>query len=214
MFEGIERGWNLIKASIRVFNHHPSFIIPILVVWVIYGSVILYLDYGLNWDLFTPAQTLLIIIGAIFLFAFLLSFSCSTLLGLIQQIESEEKASLSKAFSHTKAHLTEFATGFVLTTLAATVLYLPPAILFYLSDELRIDFPNWLWIICIIYIAFAWSYTIYLEQMFGAELYLWNMRWEREIMKNPEKNLEYLTAGLKSVEKPSLLDETPDLLEK
>lgn len=313
MFEGIENGLHLIKDSIRVFRHHPSFLIPLLIVWIVYGSVILYLQYGLNWDSFTATQVFLIIFGAIFIFAFLLSFSCSMLLELIQQIESGKKTSLLKAFTSTiaynlikmipliivwtiiwfillvlqaifskrgkrekrkftaenaartlaghggsfslsgaffeslqkgvrmivflilpamvwenlsfgkavkkgisvfRAHFTEFATGFVLTALAAIILFLPPSLLFYISDKAEVDFPAWVWTIAIIYIAFAWSYTIYLEQMFVAELYLWDMKWEREIRKNPAKNSEYLAGGLRSVERPRILDEVPDLLEK
>ena len=310
MFEGIKNGWDLIKDSIRVFNHHPKFLIPLLVVWIIYAQIILYLGYGLNWNALSAGQIFLLVFGIIFLFAFLLAFSCSVLLELIQQLESGEKMNLSKAFSHTlahnilkiipiiiiwtiiwfillilqaifseakerkkepltaenaaktlagyrtfslsgaffealgkgirmivflilpaiawenlslgkaikkgigvfKVHLSEFVTGFLLTWTVATIIFLPPGILFYISDELKIEFPTWVWIITIIYIAFAWSYSIYLEQMFTAELYLWNLKWEKQIEE--EKRLGKPLSRLRDVRRPSVLDEVPELLEK
>ena len=313
MFEGIKNSWDLIKDSIRVFKHYPKFLIPLLVVWLIYAPVILYLEYSFNWDALSVGQIFLFVSGIIFLFAFLLAFSCSVLLELIQQLESGQKMSLIKAFSHTlahnilkiipliiiwtiiwfilfilqaifskaekrkkgsftaenaaktlagyrnlflsraffeglekgirmiiflilpaiawenlsfgkafkkgigvfKTHLSEFVTGFVLTWAAAVIIFLPPAILFYISDQLEplgISFPTWVWIITIIYTAFAWSYSIYLEQMFTAELYLWHLKWERQIEE--EKRLGKPLSKLKDVRRPSVLDEVSDLLEK
>lgn len=310
MFEGIKNGWDLIKDSIRVFYYHPKFLIPLLITWLIYAPIILYLEYGFNWDTLSFGQTFLFVFGIIFLFAFLLAFSCSMLLELIQQLESGQRMSLGKAFSHTlahnilkitpiviiwtiiwfillilqaifskakeikkesftaenaaktlagyrtfslsraffkalekgvrmivflilpaiawenlsfgkaikkgigvfKAHLSEFVSGFVLTWAAAVIIFLPPGILFYISDELGITFPTWVWVVTIIYIAFAWSYAIYLEQMFTAELYMWNLKWEKQIEK--EKRLGKPLSKLRDVKRPSVLDEVPELLEK
>jgi len=104
MFQGIKNGWDLIKESIRVFNHHPKFLVPLLITWLIYAPIILYLKYGFNWDAYGGIQILWIVFGIIFLFAFLLSFSCSMLLELIQQLESGQKMNLAKAFGHTIGH--------------------------------------------------------------------------------------------------------------
>lgn len=310
MFEGIKNGWDLIKDSIRVFNHHPKFLIPLLITWLIYALIILYLEYGFNWDVLSTGQVFLFVFGIIFVFAFLLAFSCSVLLELIQQLESGQKMNLGKAFGYTlrrnilkitpiviiwtiiwfillilqaifskteereresftaknaaktlagygtfsisraffealekgvrmimflilpaiawenlsfgkaikkgimvfKVHLSEFVTGFVLTWAVAVIIFLPPGILFYISDKLEVAFPTWVWIITIIYIAFAWSYSIYLEQMFIAELYLWNLKWEKQIEE--EKRIGKPFSRLRDVRRPSLLDEIPELLEK
>lgn len=309
MFQGIKNGWDLIKESIRVFNRHPKFIVPLLITWLVYASIILYLKYWFNWNAFTGSQILLIVFGTVFVFAFLLAFSCSMLLELIQQLESGEQMSVVKSFAYTishnvirilplvliwtiiwfilliiqtlfskkkgkgekesisaenaaktlagyqsfsfsraffkalekgvrmviflilpgiawenlsfwqsvkkgfavfKAHLSEFVTGFVLTSAVTMIIFLPPAILFEIFDEAK--FPNWAWVTIIIYIAFAWSYSIYLEQMFTAELYLWNRKWEKEVAKAQQESRQIPT--LQEVSRPSILDEVYELVEK
>lgn len=310
MFQGIKNGWDLIKESIRVFNHHPKFLIPLLLTWAVYAPIVLYLKYSFNWDAYTTSQVFLIVFGVIFIFAFLLSFSCSMLLELIQQLESGQRMSVTKAFGYTLSHntirilpivfvwtiiwfillviqallskdkkrekesfsaenaaktlagyrsfslsraffealqkgvrmvvflilpaiawenlsfwqsvkkglavfrsnLSAFVTGFVLTGLAATIIFLPPALLFYISDELEVTFPGWVWVITIIYIAFGWSYSIYLEQFFTAELYLWNHKWEKEVVKAQQEGRPIPT--LNQVPRPSVLDDVHELVEK
>lgn len=308
MFQGVKNGWQLIKESVKVFNRHPKFIIPLLITWLVYAPIILYLKYWFNWDAYTSSQVFLIVFGIIFGFAFLLSFSCSMLLELIQQLESGKEMSVVSAFRYTlthntikilpivlvwtiiwfillviqallskdkkrekesfsaenaaktlagyqkfslskaffrvlekgvrmivflilpaiawenlsfwksvkkgiavfKSNLSAFTTGFVLTGLASAILFLPPAILFYISGEMEISFPEWVWLITIIYIAFAWSYSIYLEQMFTAELYLWNHKWEKEVAKAQSENKPI--PALNDIPRPSILDEVNDLL--
>lgn len=308
MFQGVKNGWQLINQSIKVFNRHPKFIIPLLITWLVYAPIVLYLEYWFNWDAYTSSQFFMIVFGIIFVFAFLLSFSCSMLLELIQQLESGKQMSVASAFGYTLSHnlikilpvvlvwtiiwfvlfaiqallskdkkrekelfsaknaaktlagyqkfslskaffkalekgirmvvflilpaitwenlsfwksakkgiavfksnLSTFVTGFVLTGLATAIIFLPPALLFYISGELEVSFPDWVWVITIIYIAFAWSYSIYLEQMFTAELYLWNYKWEKEVAKAQEENKPIPT--LNDIPRPSVLDEVNDLL--
>ena len=310
MFQGIKNGWDLIKESIKVFNHYPKFIIPLLLTWMVYAPIVLYLKYQFNWDAYTTPQVFLIVFGVIFVFAFLLSFSCSMLLELIQQLESGQKMSVVKAFWYTlghntirnlpivfvwtiiwfillviqvilskdkkrgsksfsaenaaktlagyksfsfsraffealqkgvrmvvflilpaiawenlsfwqsvkkglavfKANLSVFVTGFVLTGLAASIIFLPPALLFYISDKAELTLPSWVGVITIIYIAFGWSYSIYLEQMFTAELYLWNHKWEKEVAKAQQEGR--LIPTLNQVARPSILDDVHELVEK
>lgn len=310
MFQGIKNGWSLIKESVKVFNHHPKFIVPLLITWIIYAPIILYLKYWFNSDAYTTGQVFLIVFGVVFLFAFLLSFSCSMLLELIQQLESGNKMSVTKAFGYTlghntikilpivivwtiiwfillviqallskdkkrekesfsaenaaktlagygsfsfsraffealqkgvrmviflilpaivwenlgfwkatkrglgvfRSHLSVFVTGFVLTGLATAIVFLPPVLLFYISDKMEMAFPDWVWIVTIIYVAFAWSYSIYLEQMFIAELYLWNYKWEKEVAKAQQGGRPI--PSLKDISRPSVLDDVPDLINK
>lgn len=312
MFNGIKNGWDLIKESIKVFNHHPKFIIPLLITWLIYAPIILYLKYWFNWDVYTTPQVFMIVFGVILVFAFLLAFSCSMLFELIQHLEGGEKMSVMKAFWHTltqnaikivpivivwtiiwfillviqaalskkkgeksekesftaenaaktlagagkfslsaaffralqkgvrmiiflilpaiawenlgftkavkkglavfRTHLTEFATGFVLTGLAEAIIFLPPALLFTISGKAEITLPDYVWYLTIVYIAFAWSYTIYLEQMFTAYLYLWHIKWEREANKARKENKA--TPSMREVSRPSVLDDVNDLMNK
>ncbi|TSC54265.1 MAG: Uncharacterized protein LiPW31_188 [Microgenomates group bacterium LiPW_31] len=311
MFQGIKNGWDLIKESIRVFNHHPRFLVPLFITWLIYAPIILYLKYLFNWNAYTGIQILWILFGIIFIFAFLLSFSCSMLLELIQQLETGQRMSLTKALGYTlgqnilkiiplvfvwaiiwfiltiiqvllskkkresekepftaenaartlagfqrfslsraffkalekgvrmimflilpaiawenlgfwksvkkglavfQAHLSEFVTGFILTGVAAMFIFLPPAILFLISDKLEVSFPDSVWVATIIYIAFAWSYSIYLEQMFTAELYLWHLRWEKEVTK-AQREIRPIPS-MREVQRPSVLDEVHELIDK
>ena len=91
--------------------------------------------------------------------------------------------SFKRGLSILRQRVTEFISGYTLSYLAAVIVFLPPSIMFYMNGELKIDFPQWSWVVCIIYIGFAWSYTIYLEQMFTATLYLWQLKWESEVRK-------------------------------
>ena len=118
--------------------------------------------------------------------------------------------SLKRGMSIFKSRISEFVSGYTLSYLAGIIVFFPPFIMFYLSGKLKIDFPDWSWVICIIYIAFAWSYTIYLEQMFTAELYLWHMKWENEV-KLAEKEGRSIP-NFSIVERPSILDDKPDLI--
>jgi len=44
-----------------------------------------------------------------------------------------------------------------------------------------IVFPQSVWVGVIIYIGFAWSFCMYLEQMFTATLYLVHLKWEEAV---------------------------------
>lgn len=118
--------------------------------------------------------------------------------------------SIKRGLSILKMRTTDFLTGYGLSYLAGFIVFLPPSIMFYLSSKLNIEFPEWSWVACIIYIAFAWSYTIYLEQMFTAELFLWHKKWEREVEKAGLENRP--RPKFKHVDRPSILDDIPDLL--
>lgn len=109
-----------------------------------------------------------------------------------------------------KTHLAEFTTGFALTELAAIIVFLPPGILFVISDEFEVTFPDFVWYIAIIYCAFAWSFSLFLEQMFAAELYLWHLIWEKECSIAKAENREL--PKLREVKRPSVLDDVSDLL--
>ena len=111
-----------------------------------------------------------------------------------------------------KTNLSAFATGFTLTYLAATIVFLPPGLLFYITEKLELTLPEIVWYLTLLYIGFVWSYSMYLEQMFTANLYLWNMKWEKEVEK--AKNQGKPLPELRDVPRPDILDDVPDLLEK
>ncbi|KAF5416465.1 MAG: hypothetical protein C5S48_02795 [Candidatus Methanogaster sp.] len=132
---------------------------------------------------------------------------------ILPAIAWEDKSpvkAIKKGLGVLKTHLAEFTTGFALTELAATIVFLPPGILFVISDEFEVTFPDFVWYIAIIYCAFAWSFSLFLEQMFAAELYLWHLIWEKECSIAKAENREL--PKLREVKRPSVLDDVSDLL--
>lgn len=102
-----------------------------------------------------------------------------------------------------------FIEGFIITLGVQFILYLPPSIMFIISNKTKIEFNDISWYFCIIYIGFAWSFTLYVEQLFGTELFLWQKKYENQcdIAKKNNKPLPEFS----SIEKPFLLDEINDL---
>lgn len=104
-----------------------------------------------------------------------------------------------------RTHPTEFASGFLLTEIASAVVFLPPALLFYIVDEAEITLSDGVWYLVIVYCAFAWSISILLEQLFTAELYLWDMKW-RKACEAAQENGDPEPV-LNDVSRPSILDD-------
>lgn len=123
-------------------------------------------------------------------------------------------AATRKGLAVLRAHLGDFASGYALTYAASAVVFLPTLVIFELGTGRHgnpplFHFPDWVWVGTIIYDGFAWSFCIYLEQLFMAQLYLWNMKWEQKVeeAKRDGKPLPMFT----EVERPELLAKTPDL---
>jgi hypothetical protein len=111
-----------------------------------------------------------------------------------------------------KTHLGEFARGYALTYAAAAVVFVPPGIVFLLGGRHRhmaplVHFPDAVWAATIIYCGLAWSFCLYLEQMFVAQLYLWHMKWERKfaVAQATKRPLP----AFKDIEPPALLANVP-----
>lgn len=115
---------------------------------------------------------------------------------------------IKRGFSALRKHTAEFATGFVSSELIATVVFLPVGV-FILSVvffEIVVSTPAW--VILIVYIAIAWSFSLYIEQMLAAGLYLWHLKWLRVIDQEAESGLPLPT--LRDVGGPSILDGIPE----
>ena len=118
-------------------------------------------------------------------------------------------SSFNRGFYVLRKRKNEFIGGFVLSLGTEFLLYLPPGIMFYLSAK-GAEFSDVAWYICILYIGFAWSFSIYIEQMFAAELYLWNMKYEKEVAKAIENKQQ--PPKFEDVKRPHILDEVSDML--
>ena len=117
--------------------------------------------------------------------------------------------SVKKGFVVAKSHKAEFVSGFIITELAALIVFLPPCILFYISGKFNVDFPDMVWFGTMVYCAFAWSFILFLEQMFVAELYLWHLIWEKEV--NIAEANDEPKPKLADVKRPSVVDNVADM---
>ena len=102
-----------------------------------------------------------------------------------------------------------FLSNLIVSDLAGILIFLPSGIILYLSSELEMTFPSYVWVGVILYSAIAWSFYLYIEQMMTALFYLWYMKWEKETKQAIKDNREIPT--LESIQKPSLLDDLYEL---
>ncbi len=110
-----------------------------------------------------------------------------------------------------RTHKAEFATGFGLTEIAAAVVFLPPVLIIYIVDQTDATLPDSAWFAIIIYCGFAWSLSMLIEQLFTAELYLWDMKWRKACEKAKSEGTTLPTLG--QVPRPSILDDVAEMIE-
>lgn len=111
-----------------------------------------------------------------------------------------------------KSNFSIFLTSYSLTGLAMLLIFLPPSLVYIISNQTEIVIHQFVMVITLIYVVFAWSYSIYLEQLFMAELYLWYHKWENAAIIARNENQEM--PSLHTIKKPSLLDGVNDLILK
>ncbi|MDD4005096.1 MAG: hypothetical protein PHW69_07840 [Elusimicrobiaceae bacterium] len=124
-------------------------------------------------------------------------------------------AAMKKGISVLRSHFGKFAAGYALTGAAATIVFLPPGIILTLGTGRHgspptIEFPAYVWTYVIIYIGLAWSFCMYIEQMFVASLYLWHMKWEKRAREAARQG--QLPPRFEDIPQPVLLDNIPDML--
>ena len=113
-----------------------------------------------------------------------------------------------------RKHPIEFATGYALTYAAAIIVFLPPAIMFKLGTGSHGNpplflFTDHIWYGVIIYIGLAWSFCMYIEQMFSATLFLWHLKWENAV--EAARSQGHPLPQFQDIPQPSLLDDINDL---
>ncbi|MGJ3230998.1 MAG: hypothetical protein ACFE0P_04305 [Oceanicaulis sp.] len=116
-----------------------------------------------------------------------------------------DRRPLRRGLAVALAHRAEFAAGFGLAWMAAGVVFLPPALVFMLSEQTDVPFPDWVWFAVILYSGFAWSFSILVEQLFTAELYLWDMKWREACAAEGAPALK-----LGDVPRPSIMDDVSE----
>ena len=118
------------------------------------------------------------------------------------------REAVKKGFLILKTNITGFLTGYVLTEAVSVVIFFPIALLLGYVAESDIQLPTIAWTIVFIYIAFAWSFSFYVEQMYTAELYMWHMRWEEAVERAHREGKEI--PSIDQIVRPSVLDEFAD----
>jgi hypothetical protein len=101
-----------------------------------------------------------------------------------------------------------------MTYAVASVVFLPPAIILELGTGHHgappaIHFAEPVWVAIIIYMGVAWSFSMYLEQMFMAQLYLWHTNWEASVARATAAHQP--PPAFDAVPRPELLAKTPGL---
>jgi len=104
-----------------------------------------------------------------------------------------------------REHAGEFLASYAGTELAGLVVFLP-AIIAVMAVK---HAPDIFWYLVIIYTSVAWTFSMYLEQMTVALLFLWHKKWE-VAAQEAEKSGKPVPA-LEDVPRPSLLDDVNDL---
>lgn len=95
LFSSIGEGWKLFRDSIEFLFKKPIFLAPVFFSWIVFASVVLYTRYYFN----PPSVTLELVYFflLIFLVTFVICLANIVMLEFMQQIESGEKVSFSKA---------------------------------------------------------------------------------------------------------------------
>jgi hypothetical protein len=108
-----------------------------------------------------------------------------------------------------RENIGEFLTGFVITALAQYVIMMPVFLAAAYSYIANVELSQNVWLGVYVFMFILWSISVYMEQLFAAELYLWHLQWERECLMAKSRAER---PSLEDVPMPSLLDDVPDLL--
>jgi hypothetical protein len=122
------------------------------------------------------------------------------------------RAAVSRGYTVFRDNVSAIATGFSLTYLIAAVLFLPVGIILEASSEGLITLSVTQWYLVIAYIGGAWSFSIYLEQMFVADLFLWHKEFEQAVEAAEREGHE--KPSMREVPRPTLLDDVASLEER
>jgi hypothetical protein len=121
---------------------------------------------------------------------------------------------MKKGLAVLRAHLRLVGAGYALTYVAAAIVFIPSSIVFFLGTGRHghsplIHFPSYIWVATIIYMGMAWSFSLYLEELFMAQLYLWHMSWQRAVQQAAAEGKP--APAFLSVPQPQLLKKSPEL---
>ena len=93
------RSVTILADTAKVLLRHPILILPILIGWIFYFVEIIYFKYYFNWNACTQNQLFLVIFLIILSCCAIFSISSFIMLEIIEQIETNNKVNIFKAFS-------------------------------------------------------------------------------------------------------------------
>ena len=94
-FSSVAEGWRLLIDSFRVLVKKPIFLVPIIFSWIVFASIVLYIRYYS--EIPSGYLGILYVYSLIFLITISVCIANIIMLEFMQQIESGEKISFSKA---------------------------------------------------------------------------------------------------------------------
>jgi len=103
-------------------------------------------------------------------------------------------------------------TGFSLTYVLAGLLFLPVSLLMFAVDEGLLTLSSTQWCLVIGYSGLVWTVSIYMEQMFVADLFLWHKEYEQAVAAARRRGHE--RPSIREVPRPTLLDDVASLEER
>jgi hypothetical protein len=104
-----------------------------------------------------------------------------------------------------RVHAGEFLASYAGTELAELVVFAPAILAIILVKNA----PDTFWYLVIVYTAVAWTFSMYLEQMTVALLFLWHKKWEAAAGEAEKSGKP--VPHLEDVPRPSLFDDVNDL---
>ena len=119
------------------------------------------------------------------------------------------RAAVRRGYGVFRNNTATFVTGFSLTYLVAGVLFLPVSLLLWVASEGLVVLSATEWSLAIAYIGVVWSFSIYLEQMFVADLFLWHKEWEQAVAAAEREGRN--PPSMREVSRPTLLDDAASL---
>jgi len=122
------------------------------------------------------------------------------------------RPALSRGYEVFRDNIAAVATGFSLTYLVAAALFLPVGVLLEATDLGIVALSTTQWYLVIGYVGAAWSFSIYLEQMFVADLFLWQREWEQAVAAAERQGRD--RPSMRDVPRPTLLDGVASLEER
>jgi hypothetical protein len=122
------------------------------------------------------------------------------------------RGAVRRGYDIFRENIVAFATGFTLTYIVAGLLFLPVSLLLWTVSEGLMTLSPTGWYLVIVYIGAVWSFSIYLEQMFVADLFLWHKEWEQAVSAAEREGRD--KPSIRDVPRPTLLDDVASLQER